>query len=43
MNTKVCSVTSKQSQSISRHISPIKDSSALLSICEVNFTKVKSF
>ena len=39
----VCSVTSEPSQSSSIRVSSFKDSSALLSIWEVKFTKVKSF
>ena len=39
----VFSVTSNPSQSSSRRVSSLKDSSALLNKWEVNFTKVKSF
>ena len=43
VNTKVCTVTTKPSQSSRRHISPFKGLSALLNNWVVNFTKVKSF
>ena len=43
MKKIVCSVTGEPSQSSIRCVSFFKDSSALLNIWEVNFTKVKSF
>ena len=43
VKTKVCSVTSKPTQSSSRHFSYLMNSSTLLNKRVVNFTKVKLF
>ena len=43
LDTKVCSVTGKPTQSSSRRVSSFNDSSVLLNNCVVSFTKVKSF
>ena len=43
VNTKVSSFTSEPTQNSSRRVSSFKDSSALLNIWVVNFTKVNPF